>query len=121
MDEIELRPLPRDSIISQNTPSQSQNPSKSNLTSISNPTLPLPPDYISALPPVDTGKDAYLFLLGATLVETLVWGLPFSVGILHAYWTNFLFKGYEGGESSLTLAATLQTGLLYMSAAAVAP
>jgi hypothetical protein len=35
-------------------------------------------------------------------------GLPFSVGVLHSYWTSELFKGVEGSESILTLAATLQ-------------
>ncbi|WVO13427.1 hypothetical protein L204_101042 [Cryptococcus depauperatus] len=72
-----------------------------------------------ALPPVDTGRQAYLFLLGSTCIEILVWGLPFSVGILHVYWTNTLFKGE--GSSIVTLAATLQTGLLYMSAALFGP
>lgn len=32
-----------------------------------------------ALPPVDRGRDAWLFLAAAFTIETLVWGLPFSV------------------------------------------
>jgi hypothetical protein len=33
----------------------------------------------AALPPVDGGRAAWLFLGAAFMVETLVWGLPFSV------------------------------------------
>lgn len=72
-----------------------------------------------ALPPVDGGRRAWAFLAGATVVEMLVWGFPYSIGILHAYWSNTLFKGY--GESAITLASTLQTGLLYMSCAIFGP
>lgn len=34
-------------------------------------------------------------------------GMPFSVGILHNYWTSTLFKG-QNAETILSLAATLQ-------------
>jgi hypothetical protein len=34
---------------------------------------------IDALPPVDKGRDAWLFLVAAFIIETMVWGLPFSV------------------------------------------
>ncbi|KAK8845320.1 hypothetical protein IAR55_006033 [Kwoniella newhampshirensis] len=74
---------------------------------------------VDVLPPVDGGRRAWLFLIGATSIEILVWGLPFSIGILHNYWTNTLFKGY--GEGTITLAATLQTGLLYMIAGLFGP
>ncbi|TYJ55128.1 hypothetical protein B9479_004165 [Cryptococcus floricola] len=77
------------------------------------------PDYATSLPPVDRGRRAWLFLVAATSVEILIWGLPFAVGILHVYWTNTLFPGH--GASTVTLAATLQTGLLYMSAALFGP
>lgn len=63
---------------------------------------------ISSLPPVDRGKDAWLFLAGATVIEAMVWGLPFSVGILRAYWSERLFPDevYHAG-GTLTLTATL--------------
>jgi len=77
------------------------------------------PDYIPALPPVDSGRQAWLFLVAATTMEMLIWGLPFAVGVLHEYWLSTLFKGQ--GEGTITLAATLQTGLLYMSTAAFGP
>ncbi|WVR03298.1 hypothetical protein IAU60_000289 [Kwoniella sp. DSM 27419] len=72
-----------------------------------------------ALPPVDGGYRAWLFLVAATIIEMLVWGLPFSIGVLHLYWTNVLFPGQ--GASTITLAATLQTGLLYIGCAVVGP
>ncbi|WVR05479.1 hypothetical protein IAU60_002495 [Kwoniella sp. DSM 27419] len=78
-----------------------------------------PHDAIEALPPVDGGRRAWLFLVGATYIEVIVWGLPFSIGILHAYWTSTVLAGQN--ESIITLAATLQTGLLYMLAALFGP
>lgn len=77
------------------------------------------PLHAQSLPPVDSGRDAWLFLVGATAIEMLVWGLPFSIGILHQYWTKELFRGEA--ESTVTLAATLQTGLLYMTAGLFGP
>jgi hypothetical protein len=65
-----------------------------------------------SLLPVDTGADAWLFLLGATTIEILIWGIPYSIGVLHLYWTNTLFPGY--GTSTITLAATMQAGLSYI-------
>jgi hypothetical protein len=77
------------------------------------------PENATSLPPADTGKAAWLFLAGATAIEVLIWGIPFSIGVLHAYWTDELFPGR--GQSTITLASTLQTGLLYMVAALSGP
>lgn len=73
---------------------------------------------IASLPPVDRGRAAWSFLIAGTVIETLVWGLPWSVGILHNYWSQEMFPG---AESTLTLAATLQTGFMYMTAALIGP
>jgi len=73
---------------------------------------------VAALPPVDGGRGAWSFLIAATIVETVVWGLPWSVGVLHNYWASQMFPGEE---STLTLAATLQTGFMYMTAAVLGP
>jgi hypothetical protein len=77
------------------------------------------PENASSLPVADTGRAAWLFLIGATAMETLIWGIPFSIGVLHAYWTDELCAGR--GTSMITLASTLQTGLLYMVAALSGP
>lgn len=73
---------------------------------------------LPSLPPVDRGAAAYSFLAAATLVETVVWGLPFSAGVLHEYWMSHMFPD---NDSTLTMAATLQTALMYMSAAFLGP
>jgi hypothetical protein len=59
-----------------------------------------------SLAPTDQGRQAWSFLVAATLIEVIVWGLPFSVGVLHEYWVNELFAG-QGKEGTLTTAATL--------------
>ncbi|TXT11298.1 uncharacterized protein COLE_01708 [Cutaneotrichosporon oleaginosum] len=51
-------------------------------------------------------------------METIVWGLPYSVGVLHAYWVHELFPGQT---STITLAATLMNGLLLVAAGLFAP
>ena len=79
-----------------------------------------PPSHASSLPPMDGGTQAWLFLLGATMIEILLFGLPFSIGILHNYWANVLFKD-QGAEATVTLAATLQSGLLYLMVACIGP
>lgn len=68
----------------------------------------------TSLAPVDKGLAAWTFLAAATMLESLVWGLPFSVGVLHTYWTTEMFPPGTPGESLVTVAATLQTGLMYM-------
>jgi hypothetical protein len=73
---------------------------------------------LAPLPPVDGGRGAWSFLIAATLVETIVWGIPWSIGVMHHYWASEMFPGEE---STLTLAATLQTGLMYMTAAVLGP
>ena len=78
--------------------------------------LESPINYIDVLPPVDGGRQAWSFLIAATILETLIWGIPFTVGIFHEYWTSTLFKGE--GDGVITLASTLQTGLMYMSSSA---
>jgi hypothetical protein len=61
----------------------------------------------TSLAPVDKGLAAWTFLAAATMLESLVWGLPFSVGVLHTYWTTEMFPPGTPGESLVTVAATL--------------
>ncbi len=76
-------------------------------------------DTMMALPPVDRGAQAWGFLVAATAIEAVIWGLPYSVGVFHEYWVSTLF-GPEA-TSTLTLASTLQTGLLFFSGALLGP
>jgi hypothetical protein len=64
------------------------------------------PTETQELLPVDRGYHAWSFLAAATVIEALVWGFPFSVGVLHEYWTGVKFKD-RGQEGILTTAATL--------------
>lgn len=48
----------------------------------------------SSLPPVDGGKQAWLFLAACFAVEMLVWGFPFAFGVFQNYYsTNPPFAG----------------------------
>lgn len=40
------------------------------------------------LPPVDHGRAAYLFLLASFLIECILWGFPFSFGVLQEYYAT---------------------------------
>ncbi|EJT46537.1 transporter [Trichosporon asahii var. asahii CBS 2479] len=72
------------------------------------------------LPPVDRGRAAIMYLVAVTLIEATVWGLPFSVGVLHEYWLSELFPD-PSAAGVLTLASTLPTGLLYFCGVFMGP
>ena len=42
----------------------------------------------SLLPPADSGWAAWVFLSGCFMIETFLWGFPFSFGVLQDYYTN---------------------------------
>lgn len=66
----------------------------------------------SSLPPIDGGRDAWLFLAAGTVVEALTWGTPASIGVLHEYWTSELFPSGTEGRDLVSIAATLQVRYL---------
>lgn len=70
-----------------------------------------PEDGGSSLPPVDTGKDAWLFLAGCFVTEIFVWGFPFSYGIFQSYYST-----HEpfAGDSRIATIGTTCTGLMYL-------
>jgi hypothetical protein len=39
-------------------------------------------------PAADSGRAVWLFLFGSFTIEMLVWGFPFSFGVLQDYYTN---------------------------------
>lgn len=65
---------------------------------------------ISALPPVDGGWRAWSMLAAAFMVETLLWGFPFSFGVLQAYYRTHL--PISGNTNGLSAVATTCTGLM---------
>ncbi|OLN81569.1 Monocarboxylate transporter 8 [Colletotrichum chlorophyti] len=66
----------------------------------------------SSLPPVDGGKQAWLFLAACFAVEMLVWGFPFAFGIFQNYYsTNPPFAG----QSNIAVIGTCAMGIMYLS------
>ncbi|KAF2734855.1 putative MFS monocarboxylate transporter [Polyplosphaeria fusca] len=66
-----------------------------------------------SLPPVDSGKDAWLFLSAAFLVEVLVWGFPFAYGIFQEHYST---HAPFAGSRNIAVIGTCAMGLMYLSA-----
>ncbi|KAJ9154886.1 MFS general substrate transporter [Pleurostoma richardsiae] len=64
-----------------------------------------------SLPPVDRGKDAYLFLLACFMMEALVWGFPFSFGVFQDYYSN---HPPFAGSSNIAVIGTCAMGIMYL-------
>ncbi|KAF2198740.1 putative MFS monocarboxylate transporter [Delitschia confertaspora ATCC 74209] len=64
-----------------------------------------------SLPPVDGGKDAWLFLAASFVVEALVWGFPFSFGVFQEYYST-----HEpfAGSSNIAVIGTCAMGIMYL-------
>jgi hypothetical protein len=45
-------------------------------------------DTEQQLPPIDRGKDAWLFLAACFVMEALVWGFAFTYGVFQAYYSK---------------------------------
>ncbi|KAF4464344.1 hypothetical protein FALBO_8820 [Fusarium albosuccineum] len=66
---------------------------------------------VPALPRVDGGKDAWLFLAASFTVEALTWGFPFAFGVFQDYYsTHAPFKG----SSSIAVIGTCAMGIMYL-------
>ncbi|KAI0012481.1 MFS general substrate transporter [Xylariaceae sp. FL0662B] len=66
-----------------------------------------------SLPPVDGGKDAWLFLAACFAVEALVWGFPFAYGVFQDYYST-----HEpfAGSTNVTVIGTSAMGIMYFTA-----
>ncbi|KAF2140411.1 uncharacterized protein K452DRAFT_310151 [Aplosporella prunicola CBS 121167] len=79
---------------------------------------------IPALPPTDTGRQAWLFLLACFLLEALVWGFAFSFGVFEKYYsthepwsrTSGGSNGRGGKSRGVAAIGTTATGIMYFSA-----
>ncbi|KAK8064868.1 hypothetical protein PG994_007506 [Apiospora phragmitis] len=69
--------------------------------------------HIDRLPPVDRGKDVYLFLAASWAVEALVWGFPFAFGIFQDYYSTH--APFEGSPN-ISVIGTCAMGLMYLTA-----
>ncbi|KAI1844810.1 hypothetical protein JX266_009038 [Neoarthrinium moseri] len=66
-----------------------------------------------SLPPVDGGKDAWLFLAACFAVEALVWGFPFSFGVFQDYYAT---TPPFAGSPNIAVIGTCAMGLMYLTA-----
>ncbi|KAI1368391.1 MFS general substrate transporter [Xylaria arbuscula] len=64
-----------------------------------------------SLPPVDGGKEAWLFLAASFVVDALIWGFTFSFGVFQDYYSQHEPFASSG---SIAIIGTTSTGLLYL-------
>ncbi|KAI1649211.1 MFS general substrate transporter [Daldinia loculata] len=66
-----------------------------------------------SLPPVDGGKDAWLFLAACFAIEALVWGFPFAFGVFQDYYST-----HEpfAGSPNVVVIGTCAVGIMYLTA-----
>lgn len=64
------------------------------------------------LPPQDRGKDAWLLLLGAFIVEGFVWGYAFSFGVFQEAFSSM--PQFVDEQSKLPIIGTTCTGIMYL-------
>ncbi|KAK4054779.1 hypothetical protein OIV83_000703 [Microbotryomycetes sp. JL201] len=72
---------------------------------------------MQSLPPADHGKQAILFLASATVVETVIWGLPSAYGVLLNFYQQHGVAGNGEGSGQGILpvvAASMASGLMYL-------
>ncbi|KAJ4357699.1 uncharacterized protein N0V89_002275 [Didymosphaeria variabile] len=72
-----------------------------------------PINEFSSLPPVDTGKEAWLFLAACWGVEAVTFGFGFSFGVFQDYYTSH--EPFAGSGSTAAIGTTT-TGILYLGA-----
>ena len=71
----------------------------------------LQPVQSQSLPPVDSGKAAWLFLLGCFVIELVLWGFPFSFGVFQVYYNSHPPISLESGSVS-AIATTCSVDVL---------
>ncbi|KAF2019335.1 MFS general substrate transporter [Aaosphaeria arxii CBS 175.79] len=64
-----------------------------------------------ALPPADSGKDAWLFLFSCFMLEALIWGFPASYGVFQDYYSTH--EPFEGSQNIAVVGAAAM-GIMYM-------
>ncbi|KAG8935189.1 hypothetical protein FRC01_007422 [Tulasnella sp. 417] len=72
------------------------------------------PETAVSLPPIDTGFDAYAYLVSAWMLELLVWSFPFSYGVFLNYYITVLFPPDDPQLNLLPVVGTLSSGIIYI-------
>ncbi|KAG7040066.1 MFS general substrate transporter [Colletotrichum scovillei] len=65
------------------------------------------------LPPSDRGKEAWLVLLGCSLIQIPVWGYSLAFGVFQEYYGSHPDK-LEGDTSNVAVIGTTMTGIMYL-------
>ncbi|KAI0514528.1 major facilitator superfamily domain-containing protein [Xylaria bambusicola] len=65
-----------------------------------------------SLPPVDGGKDAWLFLSAVFVVDALIWGFPFAFGVFQDY---YLTHEPFIGQPNIAVIGTSAMGVMYLA------
>ncbi|CAH0023710.1 unnamed protein product [Clonostachys rhizophaga] len=69
-------------------------------------------------PPVDGGRDAWLVLTAATMMESLIWGFPFAFGVFQEYYSRQeLFADSIHQLATIGTCATVSSILVELKAA----
>ncbi|KAK4935188.1 hypothetical protein LTR10_023719 [Elasticomyces elasticus] len=68
----------------------------------------------ASLPPADRGRSAWMFLAGCFIIEMLLWGFPFSFGVLNDYYTTHPPISRNANEVSAV--GTTCSGIMYCGA-----
>ncbi|KAK1147863.1 hypothetical protein N8T08_000377 [Aspergillus melleus] len=63
------------------------------------------------LPPIDGGKDAWLFLAACFVMEALIWGFSFAFGIFQDYYST---HPPFAGSSNIAVIGTCAMGVTYL-------
>ncbi|KAK3216451.1 hypothetical protein GRF29_8g3350383 [Pseudopithomyces chartarum] len=106
---IELQSLPTDD----SRVPEHDHPSLNTTTSTPSATNEFP-----SLPPVDTGKQAWLFLAACWGVEAVTFGFGFSFGVFQDYYTS---HAPFAGSPSIATIGTTTTSILYLGAPFIVP
>ncbi|KAI8626809.1 MFS general substrate transporter [Xylariaceae sp. FL1651] len=65
-----------------------------------------------SLPPIDGGKDAWLFLAACFVVDALIWGYAFSFGVFQDYYSQHAPFSSSGNIAAI---GTSAVGFMYLS------
>ncbi|KAH7112871.1 major facilitator superfamily domain-containing protein [Dendryphion nanum] len=68
-------------------------------------------DDTSSLPPIDGGKDAWLFLAACWAVEFLVFGFGFSYGVFQNYYST---HAPFSNSNNISVVGVLTTGIIFL-------
>ncbi|KAK3990546.1 monocarboxylate transporter 10 [Cladorrhinum sp. PSN332] len=67
---------------------------------------------LPSLPPVDGGKEAWLFLAACFMIEALVWGFPYCFGVFQAHYTTH--PPFSTSPSNIATIGTCALGIMYL-------